>query len=114
MPTRLIRVLVYEGTHEQIQTALQARSVKGSYRITGGENKDLLIREAILGDFLEEFDHVSENDPNSPDDYIVARQCRHLWKQLGADNQRDALINLEEIRASRDRLILELESDIKG
>lgn len=45
---RLIRVLVYEGSPERIAEALRQRGIKGSYEIN-----DLLIREAIVGDFLE-------------------------------------------------------------
>jgi hypothetical protein len=48
---RLIRVLVYEGSPEQIAAVLKNRWVKGSYKL-----EHLLIREAILGDFLETFD----------------------------------------------------------
>lgn len=48
---RLIRVLVYEGSPEKIATALKHRGVKGSCKLD-----NLLIREAILGDFLETFD----------------------------------------------------------
>lgn len=47
---RLIRVLVYEGTDDWIQDVIRMRGVKGSkvisYRGT--------IKEAIVGDFLEE------------------------------------------------------------
>lgn len=46
---RLIRVLVYEGTPEWIQEVLNKRGVKGSYRTPHGQ-----IKEAIVGDFLEE------------------------------------------------------------
>jgi hypothetical protein len=45
---RLIRVLVYEGTPQFIAGALQTRGVKGSHTVRGG-----IIREAIVGDFLE-------------------------------------------------------------
>lgn len=48
---RFIRILVYEGTPEQIADAIARRSVKGS--IT---TNSIQIREAILGDFLETFD----------------------------------------------------------
>ena len=46
---RLIRVLVYEGTPECIQRCLADRGVKGSHNVSGG-----VIKEAIVGDFLEE------------------------------------------------------------
>jgi hypothetical protein len=65
---RLIRILVYEGGPGALQDVLQQRSVKGSYRI----GNKVLIREAILGDFLEAFDHPEpepkasfEGDPNA-------------------------------------------------
>lgn len=50
---RLIRILVYEGTDEQLQFVMLQRALKGSKRFNG-----MLIREAIVGDFLEAFDHV--------------------------------------------------------
>ena len=46
---RLIRVLVYEGTPAFIQRCLADRGVKGSHNVGGG-----VIKEAIVGDFLEE------------------------------------------------------------
>lgn len=46
---RLIRVLVYEGTPEWIQSVLELRGVKGSIKLPFGH-----IKEAIVGDFLEE------------------------------------------------------------
>ena len=49
MKQRLIRVLVYEGTSEWIQDCLKRRSLKGSYVCPNG-----VIKEAIVGDFLEE------------------------------------------------------------
>lgn len=49
MTQRLIRVLVYEGSPEWIQMILARRGVKGSYTCPNGT-----IREAVVGDFLEE------------------------------------------------------------
>lgn len=49
MKQRLIRVLVYEGTSEWIQDCLKRRGLKGSYVCPNG-----VIKEAIVGDFLEE------------------------------------------------------------
>lgn len=49
MKRRLIRVLVYEGPAEWIQDCLKRRGVKGSYTVLQG-----VIKEAIVGDFLEE------------------------------------------------------------
>ena len=46
---RLIRVLVYEGPPRFIQKALANRAVKGSH-----VGNDGIIKEAIVGDFLEE------------------------------------------------------------
>ena len=46
---RLIRVLVYEGTPAFIQRCLADRGVKGSHNVGDG-----VIKEAIVGDFLEE------------------------------------------------------------
>lgn len=50
MKQRLIRVLVYEGTPEWIQTCLETRGVKGSYQ----PGNFGVIKEAIIGDFLAE------------------------------------------------------------
>lgn len=61
---RLIRVLVYEGTPVALQDSLRYRAVKGSFH-TG----KVLIREAIVGDFLEAFDHPEpEPRPSLKDD----------------------------------------------
>ena len=49
MAHRLIRVLVYEGSPQWIQYCLATHAVKGSYTVPNG-----FIREAIVGDFLEE------------------------------------------------------------
>jgi len=46
---RMIRVLIYEGTTEWIQDCIMRRNVKGSYSVPQG-----VIKEAIVGDFLEE------------------------------------------------------------
>lgn len=54
---RLIRVLVYEGTPEFIQDCLTRRWLKGSYCLSKG-----MIREAIVGDFLET---ILEPEPES-------------------------------------------------
>jgi hypothetical protein len=53
---RLIRVLVYEGTPEEIQDSLKRRSVKGSFHPRQGCS----IREAIVGDFLETLIPINE------------------------------------------------------
>lgn len=47
---RLIRILVYEGTPEWLQSTHKNRGVKGSITLPNG----CTIREAIVGDFLEE------------------------------------------------------------
>lgn len=47
---RLIRVLVYEGSPEWIQETLKRRGVKGSHTLPNG----CVIKEAIVGDFIEE------------------------------------------------------------
>ena len=52
---RLIRILVYEGSAEALQDVLLKRSVKGSHQVDWPH--PYLIREAILGDFLEAFDY---------------------------------------------------------
>ena len=57
---RLIRVLVYEGSQEELNKVLRLRGVKGSHTIPIGNG--VLIREAILGDFLEEFDTILKCD----------------------------------------------------
>lgn len=57
---RLIRVLVYEGSPEWIQRALAERGVKGSYKTSEG-----IIREAIVGDFLEIFDRPATEEPQA-------------------------------------------------
>ena len=46
---RLTRVLIYEGTPEKINGCLKYRGVKGSHSYEG-----LTIKEAIVGDFLDE------------------------------------------------------------
>ncbi len=62
---RLIRILVYEGEPGALQAVLAMRGVKGSHRI----GDKVLIREAILGDFLEAFDHP-EPEPKASMTYI--------------------------------------------
>ena len=57
MRQRLIRVLVYEGPPEFIAKSLANRSVKGSHSVG-----NCLIREAIVGDFLE----ILDNQPEQP------------------------------------------------
>lgn len=58
---RLIRVLVYEGSPEFIQNIMSGRGVKGSYRTPHGQ-----IKEAIIGDFLEEvFERVIPEEPSN-------------------------------------------------
>lgn len=49
MKQRLIRVLVYEGSPEWVQECLKTRAIKDSYN-----GKTGVIKEAIVGDFLEE------------------------------------------------------------
>lgn len=49
MKQRLIRVLVYEGDPEWIEWCIKNRGVKGSHQV----QKDCIIKEAIVGDFLE-------------------------------------------------------------
>ena len=58
MKQRLIRVLVYEGTPEFIQGCLTRRWLKGSYCLSNG-----VIREAIVGDFLETI--LDESEPET-------------------------------------------------
>lgn len=58
MKQRLIRVLVYEGTPEFIQDCLTRRWLKGSYCPPNG-----VIREAIVGDFLETI--LDESEPET-------------------------------------------------
>lgn len=60
MRQRLIRVLVYEGTPEFIQNQMKTRGVKGSVVICGNTG---LIREAIVGDFLETLIPVEQAEP---------------------------------------------------
>lgn len=48
---RLIRVLVYEGSETWINDCRMRMAVKGSYVCPNG-----VIREAIIGDFIEPFD----------------------------------------------------------
>lgn len=52
---RLVRILVYEGTPEWIQDCMKRRGVKGSYAIPQG-----VIKEAIVGDFLETLTPIME------------------------------------------------------
>lgn len=54
---RLIRILVYEGTDDFIQKSLQLRSIKGSFTLM---DETGVIKEAIVGDFLEEVAPVTE------------------------------------------------------
>jgi len=61
MKQRLIRVLVYEGPPEWIQECLQRRGVKGSYTVSRG-----VIKEAIVGDFLEEVIERPAEPPKEP------------------------------------------------
>jgi len=49
MKQRLIRVLVYEGSPEWIADCIAKRGVKGSHVCLNGA----IIKEAIVGDFLE-------------------------------------------------------------
>ena len=61
MKRRLIRVLVYEGPSEWIQSCLKTRGVKGSYVVQEG-----VIKEAIVGDFLETLLPLEKyNDPDN-------------------------------------------------
>lgn len=57
---RVIRVLVYEGTPEWIQETMKRNAVKGSHVLPNGN----CIKEAIIGDFLEE---VIERKVEVPD-----------------------------------------------
>lgn len=50
---RLIRVLVYEGSETWINDCRMRMAVKGSYVCPNG-----VIREAVIGDFIEPFDHT--------------------------------------------------------
>ncbi len=54
---RLVRVLVYEGTPEWIQDCMKRRGVKGSYTVPQG-----VIKEAIVGDFLEDITPIIEEN----------------------------------------------------
>ena len=49
---RLVRVLVYEGDSTWIAEVLARRGVKGSHIVADRG----IIREAIVGDFLQTFD----------------------------------------------------------
>jgi hypothetical protein len=51
-------VLVYEGTPEFIQQCLTRRGLKGSVCLPKG-----IIREAIVGDFLETLIPVEQAEP---------------------------------------------------
>lgn len=58
---RLIRVLVYEGEPEWLSNVLEKRGVKGSMQTFG----DNIIREAIVGDFLEVFDKGANDESDA-------------------------------------------------
>ena len=49
MKARLMRVLVYEGPIEWVQETMDRRAVKGTHWVYS----DKVIREAIIGDYLE-------------------------------------------------------------
>jgi len=46
---RMTRILIYEGTAEWVNSCLRNRGVKGSQSLDNG-----IIKEAIIGDFMEE------------------------------------------------------------
>jgi len=66
MPTRyrLLRVLEYEGTLEQLTDAIDQRGVKGSYSVYAGQNDGLIIREAFVG----EVPHKLQQEINNAND----------------------------------------------
>lgn len=53
---RLVRVLVYEGDSTWIAEVLARRGVKGSHIVADRG----IIREAIVGDFLQTFDEPEQ------------------------------------------------------
>jgi hypothetical protein len=57
MKQRYIRILIYEGSPEWIANAQAERGVKGSMTTKGG-----IIREAVVGDFLEVLDDQKTNE----------------------------------------------------
>ena len=87
MKQRWIRILVYEGTPEWIQMNIEKRGVKGSYH--AGPNGS--IKEAIVGDFLEEVverivpevkmtkDDIGKLPTPLTDAEVVRRNIGHDW-----------------------------------
>lgn len=61
---RVLRLLEYIGTAEQVIEAMEQRGVKGTHRIPG---RGLVIREAILGE-TPEILNMPPTDEHSDDD----------------------------------------------